>query len=113
MPFIHTLTNVPISAAAEQALKESFGQAISLVPGKSEQWLMLDFEGERRLYLAGSGAPAAMVSVSLYGSAPAAVYEKLTAALTGALSDTLGLDPARVYVRYAETPYWGWNGGNF
>ena len=29
------------------------------------------------------------------------------------LDAVLDIDPARVYVKYAETPNWGWNGGNF
>ena len=104
MPFIHMMTNVPVSEAAEKAMKEAFGKAISIIPGKSEQWLMADIEGEHRLYLAGSGEPAAMVEVT---------YNKLTGAVTETVVKNLGIDPARVYVKYAETPYWGWNGENF
>ena len=55
MPFIHMMTNVSVSEAAEKAMKEAFGKAISIIPGKSEQWLMADIEGEHRLYLAGAG----------------------------------------------------------
>lgn len=113
MPFIHMMTNVPVSEAAEKAMKEAFGKAISIIPGKSEQWLMVDIEGEHRLYLAGSGEPAAMVEVSLYGSAAGGTYNKLTGAVTETVVKNLGIDPARVYVKYAETPYWGWNGENF
>ena len=107
---------------------DEYARMVKAASGRSKGWknIPLAFlvggavcaagEGLRQLYLSAGLSPdwaGAMVSVSLYGSAPAAVYEKLTAALTGALSDALGLDPARVYVRYAETPYWGWNGGNF
>ena len=54
-----------------------------------------------------------MVEVSLYGSADGAVYNRLTGAITKAVADALGIGPARVYVKYAETAYWGWNGENF
>ena len=113
MPFIHTMTNVSVSASAEKALKEELGKAISIVPGKSEQWLMLDIEGDHHLYMAGSDAPAAMVSGSLYGSATGETYNRLTGAITKALTGQLGISPDRVYVKYAETEYWGWNGENF
>ena len=113
MAFIHMMTNVSVSETAEKAMKEAFGKAISIIPGKSEQWLMADIEGGHRLYLAGSGEPAAMVEVSLYGSADGAVYNRLTGAITKAVADALGIGPARVYVKYAETAYWGWNGENF
>ena len=45
MPFIHMMTNVSVSETAEKAMKEAFGKAISIIPGKSEQWLMADIEG--------------------------------------------------------------------
>ena len=54
-----------------------------------------------------------MVQVDLYGKAAAAQYEAMTARLTAALEQELGLAPERVYVRYAETPNWGWSGSNF
>ena len=44
MPFINSKISTPISIEQEQALKTRLGQAISIVPGKSESWLMLGFE---------------------------------------------------------------------
>ena len=45
MPFISTKTNVNVSKEKEVELKERLGQAISIIPGKSENWLMLAIEG--------------------------------------------------------------------
>ena len=113
MPFIHMMTNVSVSETAEKAMKEAFGKSISIIPGKSEQWLMADIEGGHRLYLAGSGESAAMVEVSLYGSADGAVYNRLSGPTTKPVAAALGIGPARVYVKYAEHAYWGWKGENF
>lgn len=44
MPYIHTKVSNEISPEQEKSLKTQLGEAISLLPGKSEQWLMLDFE---------------------------------------------------------------------
>jgi len=41
MPFIDTKTNVTITKEKEKELKERLGKAISIIPGKSESWLML------------------------------------------------------------------------
>ena len=99
MPFINVKTNIPVSENAQEALKTRLGQAIEAIPGKSEAWLMVGVEPECALWFQGTDAPAALVEVSVYGGAePDAV---------------LDIDPARVYVKYAETPNWGWNGGNF
>ncbi len=113
MPFIHVKTNVPVSSEKEQALKAALGQAIAIIPGKSERWLMVEIDPERRLWFQGENTPAAMVEVSAYGSAQPKVYEELTREICTVLHDTLSLDPARTYVKYEETPHWGWNGGNF
>ena len=44
MPCIQTKVNVPLSAEQKEVLKTELGKAISLIPGKSENWLMLTFE---------------------------------------------------------------------
>ena len=44
MPFIHVKTNVPVSSEKEQALKAALGQAIAIIPGKSERWLMVEID---------------------------------------------------------------------
>lgn len=113
MPFIQTTTNVPIPAMKEQALKTRMGEAIQLLPGKSENWLMLTFRDQAPMYFKGDDAPCAICQVALYGSSTEAAYEALTAALTAILSEELALAPDRIYIAYAETSTWGWNGENF
>ena len=56
MPFINTKTNLPLSKEAETALKTSFGEAIGLI-GKSEPWLMVQFEADRPHYSRAGKAP--------------------------------------------------------
>ena len=60
MPFINVKTNTAVSDTAEQAMKRQLGQAIEALPGKSEAWLMVNFEPEARLWFAGSDDAAAM-----------------------------------------------------
>lgn len=113
MPFIHTRTNQPISQEAEKKLAKDLGQAISVL-GKSESWLMLQFEDNCRLYFKGnSQKPLAFVNVKLYGSADGNAYEKLTEKITAMLKDTLSIPADGIYVEYEETEHWGWNGSNF
>lgn len=38
MPCIRTTTNVKISPEMEKTLKEQLGEAVGLIPGKSERW---------------------------------------------------------------------------
>lgn len=114
MPFIQTKTNVTITKEQELSLKEQFGKAISLIRGKSESWLMLEFEDECHLYFRGDGkTPCAMVEVMLYGSASAAEYEALTEKLTDIMVCTLNISKNQIYIKYNEIEYWGYNGHNF
>ncbi|MBE6822080.1 phenylpyruvate tautomerase MIF-related protein [Caproiciproducens sp. LBM24188] len=114
MPCIELKTNVKISPEKEEAIKSKFGQVISILPGKSEQWLMVSLEDECRLYFKGNNQTGiAFVQVNLYGKGNADAYNKLTAAITQLLNQELGISPANIYVKYEETNYWGWNGSNF
>ena len=114
MPYINTKTTVSITPEKEAALKEKLGKAISLLPGKSEQWLMLSFEDCCRMLFQGcNGKPLAFAEVKLFGKASAADYEALTGRITEILGEELGIAPAGIYVKYEEVSHWGWNGGNF
>lgn len=113
MPYIHTKTNIKITKEKEVSLKSAFGNAISLIPGKSERWLMLNFTDSERLWFAGESSPAAMLEVELFGRTTDAAYDSLTEKLTEIVSAELGIDPSRVYVKYEEIKHWGWNSANF
>ena len=113
MPFINVKTNVSLTEDKAELIKTQLGQAITAIPGKSEGWLMVGIEPEYDLWFKGSDAPAAMVEVSVFGSASASAYNALTAKVTDILGGDLGISPDRVYVKYFETSNWGWNGSNF
>lgn len=113
MPYINVKTNTEISKEAETALKTDLGKAISVIPGKSEAWLMVGIEPEQVLYFKGDDAPAAMVEVSVFGSPNPAAFDRLTGEICNILNARLRIEPARVYVKYSATTDWGWNGGNF
>ncbi len=113
MPFIHVRTNQNPSDAVCESVKKELGHAVEALPGKSENWLMVGMEPDFRLWFQGTDAPAAMVTVNLYGSAPDDAYEGLTGRITEILAAAMDIAPDRIYVQYQETPNWGWNGRNF
>lgn len=114
MPCIQTKVNVPLSAEQKEVLKTELGKAINLIPGKSENWLMLTFEDNCSIYFQGNGEiPAAFVEVKIYGKTNSEVYQKMTVAITDIFNQHLQIEPSRIYIRYEETAYWGWNGNNF
>lgn len=113
MPFIELKTSVSISKEKEAELKSAFGEAIAIIPGKSEQWLMLNFCDEQRMWFKGSDEACAILEIKIYGGSSAKNYDKLTAELTEIVSDKLEILSDRIYVKYDEIEYWGYAGGNF
>ena len=103
MPFINSKISTSVSAEQEQALKTRLGQAISIVPGKSENWLY--FRGD-------NSEPLAMVDVSVFGDEDAAAFSALTAEICKIFDEVMGIAPDHVYVKYQTVKYWGWNSDN-
>ncbi len=113
MPYIRTRFSGIITPEQEIELKAGLGKAIALIPGKTENWLMLDFEDRCRLWFRGEQtSPMAMVEVSIFGSTSQEAYDRLTSGITALFEKVLGLSPDALYIKYAETTHWGWNGEN-
>lgn len=114
MPMISVKTNTPISENDELELKELLGKAIEILPGKTENWLMLNFEANQRLWFRGDNSkPLAYVEVSALGSINPDDSEKLTAEICDILITVLGIEGDGVYVKFEETDKWGYNSVNF
>lgn len=114
MPYINTTVSTSISKESQTSIKTKLGKAISLIPGKTESWLMLSFNENKDMYFKGSNEkPLAYVTVSLFGSASDSAYDALTAEITKIIHEELAIDPACIYVKYEEISHWGWNGVNF
>lgn len=95
-------------------LKTRLGQAISLIPGKSENWLMTGFEDNYHLYFRGDNSqPMAFVEVKVFGQENPAAFEKMTAGITKIFGEVLGIAADHIYIKYEAVSNWGWNGGNF
>lgn len=114
MPYIHVSTAKKIAEADKDKIMQDFGQKISILEGKSEEWLMVKISDEQKMCFQGnSKEPCAIIEVSVYGSFSGEEYQKLTEALTDTVSEITSIPKNRVYLKYFETPYWGWDGSNF
>ena len=112
MPFINVKTNCAVPKEKETAIKSQLGKAITAIPGKTEDWLMVGIEPEYIMYFKGTAEPCAMVEVSILGTASANSLTTLTSNITGILTNNLGIVSDRVYIKYSQHPEWGWNGIN-
>ena len=114
MPFIDSKVSVKITEEQEKELKTRLGQAISLIPGKSENWLMTGFEDDYHMYFRGDNSePIAYIEVRIFGGPNKAAFQKMTEEITKIYGEVLGIAPDHMYIKYSATPDWGWNGGNF
>lgn len=110
MPFVNTITNVKITAEKAEILKAKFGKAITLIPGKTESGLMLNFTDESTMYKAGEINPTVFMEVRIFGTTTKEAYQILTQELTKIMGEELGIEPSHVYINFLEFPIWGSNG---
>ncbi len=114
MPFINSKVTTRISKEQETEIKNRLGKAIELIPGKTEQWLMLAFEPELSMYFRGDNSEdIAFVEVSVFGGEDKDSFAKMTDAICKIYQEVLGISPDHVYVKYNAGTNWGWNGSNF
>ncbi len=114
MPYINLKTTKILKDDEKSALSREFGKAIECFPGKTERWLMVNIEGGASMWMAGDNSTdCAMLEVSLLGHAGNKAYDDMSAALCSVMENVSGIASSRVYIKYAETEHWGFNGGNF
>ena len=114
MPYIDTTTTKTVTKELKEELTRAFGKAIELIPGKSEEWLMLNFNSDAMMAFRGTDkGGVAMLEVDLFGKAKESDKENLTAELCEIVSRVLGIPKDRTYVKYREFDCWGYNGANF
>lgn len=114
MPFIDSKISVPITEEKKQIIKDRLGKAIELIPGKSEQWLMVGFDNNYSLYFQGKDSGRiAFVEVKLFGGASDEAYNNLTGAICNIFEQELEIPSDKIYITYEEISSWGWNGSNF
>lgn len=113
MPFIQVKTNANLTPNDEILIKSKLGELIKIIPGKSENWLMVQLSGDKKMYFKGSDEKCAYIEVKIYGGASSEVFDKFTSEVTSLISKTLNVSPGRIYVSYFETDNWGYSGSNF
>ena len=111
MPYIKTTTNVSIDEIKLSNIKSKMGEAIRLM-GKTEDWLMLSFEDNIKMFFKGNSEnPMAFIEVKVLGSVNNS--NEMTAELTNIISSELGIAPNNIYISYQGYSDWGYNGSNF
>ena len=114
MPFITVKTNKEINNNTSLEIKQSLREAISLIPGKSEAWLMIEFEESKNMFFKGTSEDVAMIEVKVYGKPlNSKLLNNFTSEVTNIISRALNISTTRIYISYLFTEVWGYNGENF
>ena len=114
MPFINSRVSVPMTEQQKESIKQKLGKAISIIPVKSEQWLMLEFADNCDLYFQGNGTlPLALIEIKVFGSIPQSCLNEMTETVCEIYETDLRIKKDHIYVKYEESSKWGWNGSNF
>ncbi|MBE6541521.1 MAG: hypothetical protein E7672_03640 [Ruminococcaceae bacterium] len=114
MPLITAQTNIIFAKEKEIKLKSDLAVALAeSFPGKTENWLMINFEYGCSMYFGGSDAPCMVVTIEIFGKQTTESYDKMTEKTCQLISSVCGIPSDRIYVKYAEVERWGWNGRNF
>lgn len=114
MPFINVITSADMSADKIETVKTELGKAISLIPGKSEEWLMVNVNQSSNLYFKGNdNKNTAYVEVNIFGSASKSDCEALTGEICNIISSNTTVPTDRIYVKYEFCDMWGYNGFMF
>lgn len=111
MPFIKIKTSTEISPEQEVKIKTGLGQAIRLVPGKSEQFLLLEFEDRCRMWLRGQkDDPIAYIEAAIFGNDDHEGFDAFTAAVTKIFVEELKIRPENIYIKFEDIGVWGAQG---
>lgn len=114
MPYINSALTLKLTEDKKEKLKSELGKIIALIPGKSEEWLMVGFNDNYTLYFRGEKKEkAAFVDVKIFGAASKEAKNKVTASVCSLFEKELGISKDSIYITFTEVTDWGWNGGLF
>jgi phenylpyruvate tautomerase PptA (4-oxalocrotonate tautomerase family) len=114
MPLLKIQSNQPVENAAAEQLISTASKLVAEQLGKPESYVMVALEPPVPMSFAGSTDPLAYLELKSIGL-PQDKTPALSAALCDLMRDSLGIEPGRVYIEFADAPraMWGWNGGTF
>lgn len=114
MPYINSKLTVKISQHEKEHLKSKMGEIIAVIPGKSEEWLMLSFEDNETIYFRGNKMEkAAFIEVKIFGTTEREYKNKVTDLICCLYETELNIPKDSIYITFSEVKDWGFNGELF
>lgn len=110
MPYICVNLTKTLTDQQKDNIKSCLGEKISLIPGKAEKALMVDFSENHTMYFAGEKRDLAFVDVRCYKNAAFENKQKFTEAVFEIIERETGLTADDIYLSWGEYDTWGTKG---
>ncbi len=92
-------------------IKKSIGKIIDIIPEKTEEWLMIKFDGGSSMYFGGKGHDGiAYIEINLYKKAPMQNKKDLTEQVYSVFEKVLGMKSKDIFLTINEHENWGAEG---
>jgi len=111
MPLINLQVSASLSSQDKDQITKELGKLVSLMPGRSEKYLMVGIKDEYTHYLAGQKLEkAAFIDLRLLGHESEEGQEAFVVQAQKALSNLLNIPINNIYTNILEMPHWGARG---
>ena len=107
MPFISSKVNIAMTKEQKETIRKKLGENISIIPGKTEDWLMVEIADNCDLYFRGDEKlPTAFIEVKVFGEIKDIAAGKMTEIISGIYEKELKIKQNRIYIKYEEVEKW-------
>ena len=105
MPFVEIKTTVTLDKKQTEKLRDDVRAAISLIPGKTADNMMLEIQSGCDMWIGELDKPCAFVEIRLYGPSPLPNKQAFVDAVVDALTP-LGMEASRIYMNIWQRENW-------
>jgi len=110
MPYINVNISKKLNEDDKDALKSKLGALISILPGKTEDVLMVGISDGYSMYFSGQKKDTAFVEVRLYKQSDFDSKSRFTKEVFKFFEEKFGIDGGSLFLCIAEYDSWGFKG---
>lgn len=110
MPYINVNISKKLGDADKDTLKSKLGELITILPGKTEDVLMVGINDACTMYFAGQKKDTAYVDVRIYKQCDFESKSRFTKEVSRFLEQRFGIDGGSLFLSIGEYETWGYRG---
>lgn len=110
MPYISITTSKILSETEKDDLKTALGVKLTIIPGKTEEGLMVDISDNHTMYFGGIKKEQAFVDVRCFKNTETEYKKAFATAVYEVMKQTIGLPQDAIYLNHTDYELWGAHG---